>query len=105
VKDVMMAAPMVAAPAAAAGASTGADAAPAEAAPEKTAFNVILESFDAAAKIKLIKEVRALTGLGLKEAKEAVEGAPKQLKADAKKADAEEMKAKLEAAGGKVKLE
>lgn len=96
-----MAAPSAAAPAAAPAAA----AAPVEAAPEKTAFTVVLESFNAADKIKLIKEVRAITGLGLKEAKEAVEGAPKTLKADIKKAEADEIKAKLEAAGGKVKLE
>jgi len=99
-----MAAPVAAAaPAAAApAADAGADAAPAE---EKTAFNVVLESFDAASKIKLIKEVRAITGLGLKEAKEAVEGAPKQLKEGIKKEDAEDIKSKLEAVGGKVKLD
>lgn len=99
-----MAAPMGAsAPAA----PVAAAAAPAAAEPvvEKTEFTVILQSFDAAAKIKLIKEVRALTGLGLKEAKEAVEGAPKALKEAVKKAEAEDIKAKLEAAGGKVKLE
>ncbi len=55
-------------------------------------------------KINVIKEVRAITGLGLKEAKDLVEGAPKSLKADVAKADAEEMKKKLEAAGAKVEL-
>lgn len=99
-----MAAPMGAAPAQAAPAAA-APAEEAEPAAEKTSFNVILESFDAESKIKLIKEVRAITGLGLKEAKEAVEGAPKQLKEDVKKADAEAMKEKLEAVGGKIKLD
>lgn len=55
-------------------------------------------------KINVIKEVRAITGLGLKEAKDLVEGAPKTVKADVAKADAEEMKKKLEAAGAKVEL-
>lgn len=75
-------------------------AAPAE---EKTEFNVILA--DAGAnKIGVIKEVRAITGLGLKEAKDLVEGAPKPVKEGASKADAEEIKKKLEAAGAKVEL-
>lgn len=55
-------------------------------------------------KINVIKEVRAITGLGLKEAKDLVEGAPKTVKADVAKADADEMKKKLEAAGAKVEL-
>ena len=55
-------------------------------------------------KINVIKEVRAITGLGLKEAKDLVEGAPKTLKSDVAKAEAEEMKKKLEAAGAKVEL-
>eukprot|EP00965_Chrysotila_dentata_P190723 6174056-Pleurochrysis_carterae.AAC.2 len=83
----------------------GAAAAPAaEEAPvaEKTAFTVKLESFDASAKIKLIKEVRALTGLGLKEAKEMVEKTPVEVKKDIKKEEAETIKGKLEAAGGVV---
>ena len=75
-------------------------AAPAE---EKTEFNVML--VDAGAnKIGVIKEVRAITGLGLKEAKDLVEGAPKAVKEGASKADAEEIKKKLEAAGAKVEL-
>jgi large subunit ribosomal protein L7/L12 len=75
-------------------------AAPAE---EKTEFNVVLT--DAGAnKIGVIKEVRAITGLGLKEAKDLVEGAPKPVKEAASKADAEEIKKKLEAAGAKVEL-
>jgi large subunit ribosomal protein L7/L12 len=55
--------------------------------------------------VKLIKEVRAYTGLGLKEAKELVEGAPADLKAEVPKAEAEDIKAKIEAAGGTVALE
>jgi large subunit ribosomal protein L7/L12 len=78
----------------------GAAAAPAE---EKTEFNVVLA--DAGAnKIGVIKEVRAITGLGLKEAKDLVEGAPKPVKEGASKAEAEEIKKKLEAAGAKVEL-
>jgi large subunit ribosomal protein L7/L12 len=75
-------------------------AAPAE---EKTEFNVILAEAGAN-KIGVIKEVRAITGLGLKEAKDLVEGAPKPVKEGASKADAEEIKKKLEAAGAKVEL-
>jgi large subunit ribosomal protein L7/L12 len=75
-------------------------AAPAE---EKTEFDVILK--DAGSnKIGVIKEVRAITGLGLKEAKDLVESAPKPVKEAASKADAEEIKKKLEAAGAKVEL-
>ena len=74
----------------------------AEAAAEKTEFDVVLESFDAAAKIKVIKVVRELTGLGLAEAKAAVEAAPKALKEGVSKEDAEAAKAKLEEAGAKV---
>lgn len=69
---------------------------------EKTEFDVVLESFDAAAKIKVIKAVRELTGLGLAEAKAAVEAAPKALKEGVSKEDAEAAKAKLEEAGAKV---
>ena len=82
-------------------------AAPAAAAPaaeEKTEFDVVLASFDAAAKIKVIKVVREITGLGLAEAKAVVEGAPKTLKEALSKDDAEAMKAKVEEAGGKVEL-
>ena len=104
-----MAMPMPAAGAAPAAGGGGAAAAPAAeeapAAEAKTHFTVKLEKFDPATKIKLIKEVRAATGLGLKEAKEAVEGAPKELKADVKKEEAEELKAKLEAVGGTVTIE
>jgi large subunit ribosomal protein L7/L12 len=78
-------------------------AAPAEAAEEKTEFDVILTDAGAQ-KINVIKEVRAITGLGLKEAKDLVEGAPKPVKEGANKADAEKIKAQLEAAGAKVDL-
>ncbi len=84
----------------AAAAPAGAAAAPAE---EKTEFDVILLEAGAN-KIGCIKEVRAITGLGLKEAKDLVEGAPKAVKEAASKADAEEIKKKLEAAGAKVEL-
>ena len=86
-----------AAPAAAAAAPA---AAPAE---EKTEFNVFLASAGDK-KINVIKEVRAFTGLGLKEAKDLVEAAPKEVKAGVAKKDAEEAKKKLEAAGAKVEL-
>ena len=76
----------------------------AAAAEEKTEFDVVLEGFDAAAKIKVIKAVRELTGLGLAEAKAAVEGAPKAIKEGVSKDDAEAAKAKLEEAGAKVEL-
>ena len=76
----------------------------AEAAVEKTEFDVILAGFDAAAKIKVIKAVREITGLGLAEAKAAVEGAPKTLKEAVSKDEAEELKKKLEEAGGKVEV-
>ncbi|MDR0428686.1 MAG: 50S ribosomal protein L7/L12 [Puniceicoccales bacterium] len=70
---------------------------------EKTEFNVVLVS-GGDTKINVIKELRALTGLGLVEAKNVVEGAPKVIKEGISKAEAEEMKKKLEAAGGKVEL-
>ena len=69
---------------------------------EKTEFDVILEEVDTSKKIAILKVVRALTGLGLKEAKELVESAPKTLKESTSKEDAEEIKAKLEEAGAKV---
>ena len=81
-------------------AAPAAAAAPAE---EKTEFDVVLVEAGAN-KIGVIKEVRAITGLGLKEAKDLVEGAPKPVKEAAAKADAEEIKKKLEAAGAKVEL-
>ena len=74
------------------------------AAEEKTEFDVVLASFDAAAKIKVIKVVREITGLGLAEAKAVVEGTPKTLKEAVSKEDAEALKAKVEEAGGKVEL-
>lgn len=70
---------------------------------EKTEFEVVLTS-GGDNKINVIKEVRAITGLGLKEAKDLVEGAPKSIKEGLNKKDAEEMKKKLEAAGAKVEL-
>jgi large subunit ribosomal protein L7/L12 len=78
-------------------------AAPAAAAEEKTEFTVQLTSAGDK-KIEVIKEVRAITGLGLKEAKDLVEGAPKPVKEGVNKADAEKFKAQLEKAGAKVDL-
>ena len=75
----------------------------AAAAEEKDSFDVVLAA-SGDQKINVIKEVRAITGLGLKEAKDMVEGAPKTLKEGVKKEEAEEMKTKLEAAGAKVEL-
>ena len=75
----------------------------AEAAEEKTEFDVILAEAGAK-KINVIKEVRAITGLGLKDAKDLVEGAPKTVKEAASKDEAAEIKSKLEAAGAKVEL-
>ena len=89
--------------AAAAAAAGPAAAAPAAAAEEKTEFTVVLLEAGAN-KIGAIKEVRAITGLGLKEAKDLVEGAPKPVKEGVNKAEAEEIKKKLEAAGAKVEL-
>ena len=74
-----------------------------EAAEEKDSFDVVLAA-SGDQKINVIKEVRAITGLGLKEAKDMVDGAPKTLKEGVKKEEAEEMKTKLEAAGAKVEL-
>lgn len=88
-----------AAPVAIAAASTAAAAAaPAE---EQTEFDVILEAYGAD-KIKVIKEVRAITGLGLKEAKDLVEGVPKEVVKGVPKEEAAKVKAQLESAGGKV---
>ena len=78
-------------------------AAPAAAAEEKTEFDVILANFGAK-KLDVIKAVREITGLGLKEAKELVESAPKAIKEGATKEDAEALKAQLEAAGATVEL-
>jgi large subunit ribosomal protein L7/L12 len=85
---------------AAAGGAGAAAAAPAE---EKTEFDVVLADAGAQ-KINVIKEVRAITGLGLKEAKDLVEAAPKPVKEGVSKADADKFKAQLEAAGAKVDL-
>ena len=84
-----------------AGPATGGDAG--ASAEDKSEFDVILKSFGDK-KINVIKEVRAVTALGLKEAKDLVEGAPKEIKSGVSKKDAEEMKKKLEAAGAKVEL-
>ena len=84
-------------------AAAGGAAAPAAAAEEKTEFDVILASFGDN-KINVIKEVRAITGLGLGEAKALVEAAPKAVKEGASKAEAEDIQKKLEAAGAKVEL-
>ena len=81
--------------------AAGGAAAPVE---EKTEFDVVLAGFDAAAKIKVIKAVREITGLGLGEAKAVVEGAPKTIKEAVSKDDAEALKKTLEEAGGKVEL-
>ncbi|MBR4355983.1 MAG: 50S ribosomal protein L7/L12 [Elusimicrobiaceae bacterium] len=94
---VKAAAPAVAV-AAAAPAAAGA------AAEEKDEFNVVLTAVDAAKKIGVIKVVREITGLGLKEAKDLVEGAPKAVKENVAKAEAEELKKKITEAGGTVEL-
>lgn len=96
--DVKANMPMMAAPMA--GAAPAAGAAAAE---EKSVFTVVLTS-SGANKISVIKEVRAMTNLGLKEAKDLVDGAPKPIKEGATKEEAEDMKKKLEAAGGTVEL-
>ena len=95
---VSAAAPVAAAAAPAAGAAAAAPAAEAQ-----TEFTIVLKEAGAN-KIGVIKEVRAITGLGLKEAKDLVEGAPKNVKENAPKAEAEDIKKKLEAAGAKVEL-
>ena len=79
-------------------------AAAAPAAEEKTEFDVVLAGFDAAAKIKVIKAVREITGQGLAEAKATVEGTPATLKEAVSKDEAEELKKKLEEAGAKVEI-
>ncbi|CAG9463623.1 unnamed protein product [Pedinophyceae sp. YPF-701] len=96
--------PMAAMPAMPAAAPAGDDA-PAEAAEEKTSFSVILDGFDAAKKITVIKEVRVATGLGLKEAKELVESVPKPIKEGIPKEEAEALMKKLEGVGAKVKMD
>jgi len=94
---IQAAAPM----AMAAGPAAGGAAAAVE---EKTSFDVILKEVDPAKKINVIKEVRAVTNLGLAEAKTLVESAPKVIKESVPKAEAEELKKKIEAAGAKVEL-
>jgi large subunit ribosomal protein L7/L12 len=84
-------------------AAVGGGAAPAAPAEEQTEFTVVLAAHGEK-KIEVIKEVRAITGLGLKEAKDLVEGAPKPVKEGVNKADAEAMRKKLEAVGAKVEL-
>jgi large subunit ribosomal protein L7/L12 len=84
-------------------AAAGPAAAAAPAAEAKTEFTVVLTEAGAN-KINVIKEVRAITGLGLKEAKDLVEGAPKDVKADVSKDEAEKLKKQLEGAGAKVEL-
>jgi large subunit ribosomal protein L7/L12 len=84
-------------------AAAGPAAAAAPAAEAKTEFSVVLTEAGAN-KINVIKEVRAITGLGLKEAKDLVEGAPKEVKADVGKDEAEKIKKQLEGAGAKVEL-
>jgi large subunit ribosomal protein L7/L12 len=79
-------------------------AAAAEKPAEKTEFTPVLESYDAAKKINVIKVVREITGLGLKEAKDLVEGAPKPVKENIPKDEAEAIKKKLDDAGGKVTI-
>ena len=89
---------------AAAGVVVAAAGAGAAAEEEKTEFDVVLEPVDAAAKIKFIKVVREITGLGLKEAKDLVESAPKAIKEAVSKEEAEDIKKKLEEVGAKVTL-
>ena len=86
---------------AAAAPAAAAAAAPAE---EKTEFDVILAGFDDSKKIAVIKEIRGITGLGLKEAKDLVEGAPKTIKEAIAKDEAEKIKATLEEAGAKIEI-
>jgi large subunit ribosomal protein L7/L12 len=88
----------------AAGGGGGGGAAPAAAKEEQTEFTVVLAGFDAAKKINVIKVVRELTGLGLKEAKDLVEGAPKPIKENVSKDDAAKFKKTLEEGGAKVEI-
>ncbi len=97
---IKAAAPVAVAPVAVAGAPSGAEAAPSE---EKTEFDVILTGYGDK-KIQVIKVVRELTGLGLKEAKDLVEGVPKPVKEGVSKEEAASMKKKLEEAGGTVEI-
>ena len=86
-------------------AAVGGGGAAAPAAEEKTEFNVILKAFDESKKIAVIKEVRGVTGLGLKEAKDLVEGAPKPLKEGVSKDEAGKIKDVITAAGGTVEIQ
>jgi large subunit ribosomal protein L7/L12 len=97
---VSAAAPVAVAAVGAAGAAPAA-----AAAEEQTEFNVILKAFDDSKKIAVIKEVRAVTGLGLKEAKDLVEGAPKPLKEGVSKEDAAKIKDQITASGGTVEIQ
>jgi large subunit ribosomal protein L7/L12 len=90
---------------AAIGAVPGVAAGGGEPAEEKTEFNVILKAYDDSKKIAVIKEVRAVTGLGLKEAKDLVEGAPKPLKENVSKEEAAKIKEQVTAAGGTVEVQ
>jgi large subunit ribosomal protein L7/L12 len=85
-------------------AAAGGAAAPAAAAEEKTEFTVSLKEYPADKKVGVIKVIRELTGLGLKEAKDLVEGVPSVVKEGVNKADSESMKKKLEEAGAKVEI-
>jgi large subunit ribosomal protein L7/L12 len=111
VAPMAMAAAPVGAPAGGAAAAPAAEAAAAAPAEEKkeevkkTSFTIKLEGFDAKDKIKVIKEVRAATGLGLKESKELVEAAPKVIKANMNQADCDALVAKLKEAGAKITIE
>ncbi|MDR2700849.1 MAG: 50S ribosomal protein L7/L12 [Spirochaetaceae bacterium] len=96
---VSAAAPVAVAAVAAPGAGGG------EAVEEQTEFNVILKAYDETKKIPVIKEVRAVTGLGLKEAKDLVEGAPKPLKEGIPKEEAAKIKEQITAAGGTVEVQ
>jgi large subunit ribosomal protein L7/L12 len=101
---VQAAMPMMAAGGFAAGGAAPAGAA-AEAKEEQTEFNVILTAYEADKKIQVIKVVRAITSLGLKEAKDLVEGVPKPVKEGVNKAEAESIKKQLEEVSGQVKVE
>jgi large subunit ribosomal protein L7/L12 len=94
-----------AAPVAVAAVGAGGGGAAAPAAEEQTEFNVILKAFDDAKKIAVIKEVRAVTGLGLKEAKDLVEAAPKPLKEGVSKDEAAKIKDTITAAGGTIEIQ
>jgi large subunit ribosomal protein L7/L12 len=99
---VQAAMPMMAAGMAAGGAAPAAAAEPVE---EQTEFNVILTGYEAEKKIQVIKVVRAITSLGLKEAKDLVEGVPKSVKEGVSKAEAESIKKQLEEVSGQIKVE